>query len=227
MTSQMRSVVKVMTVVMVLAALGASCLFLMKGENEGVACGPWGAEYQPVQSPTTHMSKNERYDPAIHVANFELDFVLRIEKGDCENCSARSAFLYFDAYDRNGTKVSSMRLSNASSNGVSIESFSTEMGEFCNMMANDVEGDCLGVKPSIGFQVIGVGSDLSPKSIRTAADLLIFQNTYHELKRVAGTDQKEWEKYIRFYTDEKVFPDFSFRDFWVRKKCGSPVEEKE
>jgi len=177
-------------------------------------CPLFGSEYIP---------QDQKYDPENKILNRTLSFVLRIEKGDIGG-TVRSLFLNFEAYDQENKKISTMRFGNAWSNGVSREIFSNYWGMYCTF-GKDTESDCQDMKPNVGFDVIGINKDLSPADIRSTPDLLIFPGTYGALTYNSFQRPEDWDKYIKFFTTDRIYPDFRGYDFWVRKKCGSRVKE--
>lgn len=176
-------------------------------------CLMYGAEYIPQKS---------TYELNEAVLNKSLSFVLRIEKGDIGS-SIRSTFLNFDAYDKSGKKVSTMRFGDSWSNGVARQGFSTYFGMYCTF-GKDSESDCRDMKSSAAFYPIGVNADLSSANINSAPDLLIFPGTYWQLRYGSFQVPEHWDQYIRFYTEDRIYPDFRGYDFWVRKKCGDTAE---
>ena len=175
-----------------------------------------GAEYTP-QNPVIEKS----FDKNINVINRTLSFVLRLEFDHSKKCihSAGCNYLSFDAYDRTGQKVSTMRFGNEFSNGVSRESFSTYWGMYCTF-GKDNESDCKDMKPFANFYPIGVSDKLEQSSIHEVPEILIFPGTFWELNYNSYQQPENWDKYIKFYTKDRIYPDFRGYDFWVRKKCG-------
>lgn len=193
---------------LILGVLVAMLVFSNVSLAESKTCPLFGSEYVP-QKPDK---------------NAELSFVLRIEKGDmCCKGTLRNIFMNFDAYNKDREKVSTMRFGDAWSNGVSRQSFSTYYGMYC-AFGKDSESKCKDMEPSAGFSVIGVNKDLSMADISDAPDLLILPDTYVTLTGGSYQNPEDWDLYIKFYTDEKVYPDFRGHDFWVRKKCGEVGE---
>lgn len=193
--------------------------------QQDAECHLIGAEYVP----QNQMVKS--YDKEKHNVNRSLSFVMHFENGDMDG-SLRTLFLNVDAYNQDGVKVSRMRLGNAWSNGVSRESFSAAYGVYCDLVPED-PGDirpkrirdldrmeCPSLERGPGFYLIGVNEDLSKAALRDAPALLIMPETYHVLRDTSYQIEKDWDKYIRFYTDERIYPDFRGYDFWVRQKCG-------
>src|SRR5688500_7349099 len=100
-------------------------------------CSPFGAEYVPQNQIIA-----ESFGKGVNVVNRTLLFVLRIEKGDmCCHTTLRNIFLNFDAYNKAGERVSTMRFGDAWSNGVSQQSFSTYQGMYCTF-GKGGESDC-------------------------------------------------------------------------------------
>jgi hypothetical protein len=167
-------------------------------------CPIVGAEYIP------HPSEKIREN---------LNFVLRIEKAS-PGGAIRNLYLNFDAYNEAGEKVSTMRFSDALSNGDTRQSFSTYWGQFCDF---DEKKPCANFGPYAHFNPIGVNEDLSQSAIDNstrAPPLLIFPGSHWELKYNSFQSPEHWDKYIRFYTKDRIYPDFRGVDFWIRKKCG-------
>jgi magnesium chelatase family protein len=178
-------------------------------------CPLYGAEYVPQEQ---EKQREKTYDRNVNVINRTLSFILRVEKGDGGQAD-RSTFLYFDAYDLYGDKVSSMRLGDTHSNGSWTQHFSTDMGMYCTF-GKDTESDCQEMKPSAGFIPIGVNQDFSKASLSSVPYMLIFPQTSVELRYGSYQAPEHWDKYIKFYTKDRVYPDFRGYDFWIRKKCG-------
>lgn len=183
-------------------------------------CSLFGAEYVP-QDQEKRLEKS--YSVDVNAINRTLSFILRVEKGDGGQAQ-RSTFLYFDAYDFEGNKVSSMRFGDTHSNGSWTQHFSTGMGMYCTY-GKDTESDCKEMKSSAGFIPIGVNKDFSKASLNSTPYMLIFPETYVELQHSSYQVPEHWDKYIKFYTKDRVYPDFRGYDFWVRKKCGPAVKE--
>ncbi len=188
-------------------------------EKSETDCPLFGAKYVP-QNPVA----SDTYDDNRDHINRTLSFVLRIEKGDmCCRSTLRNIFLNFDAY-KDGQRVSTMRFGDAWSNGVSQQSFSTYFGMYCNF-GKDTESNCEEMKPSAGFVPIGVNENLMPAAIQQVPYLLIFPETYWELRYKSLQVPEHWDKYIKFYSGDRVYPDFRGYDFWVRQKCGDGGRE--
>lgn len=200
----------------------ALLLFAPLSAKASEACPLFGSEYVP-QAQEKQLQKT--YDKNINAINRTLSFILRVEKGDGGQAD-RSTFLYFDAYDLKGTKVSSMRFGDTHSNGSWTQSFSTYSGMYCNF-GKDTESDCPEMKQSAGFIPIGINQDFSKASLNTAPYMLIFPETYVQLRYSSYQAPEHWDKYIKFYTKDRIYPDFRGYDFWIRKKCGPVIEEKE
>ncbi|OIN86170.1 MAG: hypothetical protein AUJ12_06770 [Alphaproteobacteria bacterium CG1_02_46_17] len=186
----------------------------------GEICTLYGSEYVPQGQ---EKERQETYDKNVNDINRTLSFILRVEKGDGGHAH-RSTFLYFDAYDEGGNKVSSMRFGDTHSNGLWIQRFSTVFGVYCNF-DKDAKNDCPVIKPTAGFTPIGVNKDLSQASLETAPYMLIFPETYTTLRYGSYQSPDDWEKYIKFYTKERIYPDFRGYDFWIRKNCGPTMIE--
>lgn len=183
-------------------------------------CPLFGAEYVPQDQ---EKRLQNAYDKNVNAINRTLTFVLRIEKGDGGQAD-RSIFLYFDAYDLRGNKVSSMRLGDTHSNGSWTQGFSTYSGMYCKF-GKDTESHCQDMRPSAGFIPIGVNKDLSKASLSAVPYMLIFPETYVELRDNSYKAPEHWDKYIKFYTKDRIYPDFRGYDFWIRKKCG-PIKKE-
>lgn len=172
-----------------------------------------GAEYVP-----QNLDIQKSYDAATNLVNRTLSFVLRLEKGDMEG-PTRSIFLNFEAYNTKGEKVSSMRLGDTRSNGISRHIFSAYYGTFCSFAIAKGD-DCPELKHDAHLYPIGVNNDLSPSPLGRAPALLIFPDTYGELTQNSFQHPEDWDKYIHFDTPQRVYPDFRGYDFWVRRACG-------
>ena len=183
---------------------------------DDVSCSLFGAEYVP-----QNQKIEKSFDKNHSLTNKTLRFVLRPEKGDMTGPD-RSIFLYFDAYGPSGEKVSSMRLGNSSSNGIPITGFGSASGMFCTFGKNN-ETDCEELSRSFGFIPSYVNDDFSEGFLSSrvnAPKLIILQDTYHQLTYNSYNQEEDWDKYIKFYTEDRVYPDFRFYDFWIRTKCG-------
>lgn len=184
--------------------------------NDAASCLPFGAEYVPQDQIIS-----DTYDENRNDINETLSFVLRIEKGDmCCKSTLRNIFLNFDAYNKEGVRVSTMRLGDVWSNGVSRQGFSSHYGQYCDFGKDGGDNACEEKESAIGFDPIGITKDLRPASVKQAPYLLIFPGTYRELRYSSLQRPEEWDQYIKFYTEDRVYPDFRGYDFWVRKKCG-------
>ncbi len=168
------------------------------------------AEYIP-----QHQVIADSYDKNVNLINKTLSFILRVERGN-RGVASRGVFLNFDAYNKAGQRVSTMRFGDAWSNGMSRQSFSTYWGQYHE------PGD-MGwkeLKHPASFYPVGVNKDYSQASLEDAPYLLIFPGTLWELTYNSFNNPRDWDDYIRFYTKDKIYPDFREYDFWVRKKCG-------
>ena len=151
-----------------------------------------------------------------------LNFILHITQAR-PGGMIRNIYLNFDAYT-DGKKVSTMRFSDAWSNGDSRQSFSTYWGQYANL--DDEKGEWKEFKPYADFYPIGVNEDGSPATIGDAPQTLIFPGSHWELRYNSFQSPEDWDKYIRFYTSERIYPDFRGIDFWVRKKCGTAADRE-
>lgn len=181
-------------------------------------CDLSGSEYVP-----QNQILEESFDPNRNVINRTLSFVMRAEEGNGN--VERSVFLLFDAY-KGQKKVSTMRLGNAWSNGVSRQSVSTYYGMYCNFN-KDKGKNCEDMKPAAGFYPIGVREDLTGSAFNNAPELIIFPGSFWELRYKSYEHPEHWDKYIKFYTDDRIYPDWRGYDFWVRTKCGKSKKESE
>jgi hypothetical protein len=81
------------------------------------------------------------------------------------------------------------------------------------------------VKTSLSFPVV-----LLDEQFRTHGDFLaqdnftpyiiILPHSISDFKRNEKF-KNDWEKYTRFYTPDRIFPDFSMREIWVFNRCNS------
>lgn len=194
--------IKIATISLLWLFTMSSAIAAPQKQNE---CPLFGSEYVP------HPSYKPRDG---------LNFVLRISPA-YPGGAIRNIYLNFDAYKGN-QKVSTMRFSDAWSNGDSRQNFSTYWGQYADL--DDEKGEWKDFKPSAGFYPIGINEDGSPAGIDSVPQTLIFPESHWELRYRSFQSPEDWDNYIRFYTKERVYPDFRGLDFWVRKKCGSDTK---
>ncbi len=175
-------------------------------------CPFHGAEYVP-----QNQKIKDTYDPNLHLINRTLSFVLNVTKGD--GGAGRNTFLNFDAYNKAGKKVSRMRFGNVSSMGRGRTAYTAFYGMYCTF-GKDSETDCKNLADAPIFYPVQVNKDFSQRNDLTAPYLIVLQDTYGQLTYTSYNHPKDWDKYIKFYTPERVYPDFRDYDFWVRTKCG-------
>ena len=180
--------------------------------------GAWAQEGQCTFRDAQYVPQGQTiadsYDPAVNLVNKTLSFVMRIDMPDTD-CHApeRCRFIYIDAYDKAGQKVSTMRLGNNWSLGVSREYFSNYYGQF-----GDADEEWSEKMVHFSFNPISLNRNLRPAAIMSVPDLIILSNTFQELKG-AIQDTENWDRYIEFYTQDRTYPDFRGYDFWERKAC--------
>ncbi len=192
-----------LSVLLVFIFFFAGTLFPVEAkEKPDQGCPLFGAEYVPHSS---------------YVPYDDLDFVLRIVGPEPKGPSTiRTMFLLFEAYDKSGQKVSSMRFGDAWSNGDSRQSFSTFYGQYNNPYDQQAWQDFRGAS----FYPIGVNDDLSQANILVTPFMLIFPGTHWALRYNSKQHPENWDQYIKFFTESRIYPDFGGYDFWVRRKCG-------
>jgi hypothetical protein len=179
-------------------------------------CPMSGAEYVP-----QHQAIADGYDRDKNLINKTLFFVLRIERVN-RRVSSRGVFLNFDAYDKSGKRLSTMRFGDTWSNGLSRQSFSTYWGQYHEYK----DAGWKELKSAAAFYPIGVNKGYSQSTIEDAPYLLIFPGTLQELTYLSFNRPQNWDDYIRFYTKDRVYPDFRGYDFWVRRKCGDNEDKR-
>lgn len=173
-------------------------------------CAFHGAEYVPQGQAIA-----ESYDPVINLVNRTLSFVMRMEAPDPDcHASELCRFFYIDAYNKAGHKVSTMRLGENWSLGVSRQYFSNYYGQF-----GDPDTEWSEKIAQFSFNPIGVNKELRPASIQSVPQLIILENTFQKIK-TSIQDPEGWDRYIKFYTEDRVYPDFRGYDFWERRACG-------
>lgn len=164
---------------------------------------------------------NAVYEPASDQKpeNNDLKFKLRFEKGD-EGKASRSRFILVEAYNQENVKVSSIRFGNTWSNGASREGFSTAFGMYCNYGKDD-ETDCADMKGYAGFTLAYENKDGSDKPIEGAPDIIGTAKV--DLSRSKGHPEY-WDEYIKFFTVERVYPDFEGIWEWELSECTNRRE---
>ena len=148
----------------------------------------------------------------------KLDFKLTIvkpEEGEGGG-SRRRHFFTFTAFDKKTSqKVSMMRLGDASSNGTATVGLSAHMGQFSTLKSPKE------FKSTVNFEVVALDKNLYKiyYANKIAPYLYIFPNTGPEIYHDKNNSAEAVSNYIRFYTPEKIYPDFGGADVWIFDSC--------
>ncbi len=173
-------------------------------------CSLYDAKYKP--------------HPSYNRDKGKLDFVMTVKKPEAGEGggSIRSVFFYIDAFDaKTSEKVSSLRMGNSCSNGVVVCAINAEMGQFSPI--NELKE----VSSSIGFSVIALKKDFSEARYDgpEAPYAYVLPHTASAIHgTINGKSKEHIPNYVRYYSEERVFPDFSGYDVWVLSSC---VAEKQ
>lgn len=151
------------------------------------------------------------YKPHISYKN-PLHIMMTIEKPP----SSPPHLLYkFTAHDEEGTPLSTLQLGEMCSNGIAICRLSSFEGQI-----NDV--DHWVDFEAIRLDFLALNKDFSPyrgNYDTSAPYAYIFPNTitnfYYEEKPIP----KNAALYTKFFTEEKVYPDFGGLDVWIFSSC--------
>ncbi|MBL4576291.1 MAG: hypothetical protein JKY51_09390 [Opitutaceae bacterium] len=176
-------------------------------------CSIYDAIYKP--HPSYKSPNNIPHKKADNIA-FVME-VKRPKEGE-KGGAFRSIFFHITALDKTtGKKVSTMRLADTCSNGVVRCSLNTHAGQFkLNALMEDL-------KSGFSFEPIALKKDFSPTryNSKEAPYTFIFPNTasqfYYERNNV--NLENDMNEFVRFYTDEKIFPDFGGYDIWIMNSC--------
>lgn len=158
-----------------------------------------------------------------------LTFTLTAEKplNSEKGGSHRTIFFYIDAFDLNGKKISTLRMADTCSNGVVECTISTSEGQFSpNEKMKELEY-------GLGFEPVALRRDFSRMEYYgpEAPFAFILSDTLKDIYQLLNKTPlypptKENQVYtetvsqfVRFYTSDKVFPDFSGHDVWVLDSC--------
>jgi hypothetical protein len=182
----------------------------IKSPNAAIAnnlkCSPLHATYKPL------------FDRYLK----DLDFTLTIAEG----VGTPGPFFIFTAYDiKTKTKVSALRMGWVCSNGTGSCSINTEDGQYA------LEGRGDSFNPTMVLNVLAVNKDFTEAWPLGKDDgvppMLMFPKIDAEFMKVKSHSEY-WNKYIKFYTKDKILPDFSDIDAWILSECkdGSKFIQK-
>lgn len=194
----------------------------------------FGAEANPVSCPIS----SAEYKPhpsyfapgALPNRNVALDFIMTVHEplADEKGGSHRTKFFHIDAFDNStGEKVSTLRMADACSNGIVRCWISTSEGQF---HSND---ELKELKSGMSFEIIALDQEFFkiPYYGPEAPYVFILPNTANVIHAYYRKDEPAYqqtvEEFVRFHTDEKVFPNFWGYDVWIRDSCKSSLRRSE
>lgn len=196
--------------------------------HDASSCSIYDAIYKPHTSIFPKVPILEKPKP--------LSFTLSVRKplDNEKGGSHRTIFFYVDAFDlKTGVKVSTLRMSDTCSNGFVHCALSTYEGQ---LRPNEEMKE---LKYGMGFDPVALRKDYSrmeyygpdapyafilPDTLRTIygyQNKVSSETNGDESKAVAIS-----EDFVRYYTPEKVFPDFSGYDVWVLSSCDDKTLEE-
>jgi hypothetical protein len=210
------------TVATIFTAFFISVSFPFAGAQAN-GCSIYDAVYKPhpSQFPDVPILKKPK------ALDFEMTVhrPLQGEKGG----SHRAIFFYIDAFDHNTSKkVSTLRMADVCSTGMVVCEINTNEGQF---HPNDRMKE---LRDGLAFAPIALTRDFGRVEYysRTAPYVFILPDTLRQLYtflnkpnyRAAGK-LRDFDtiagEFVRFYTQDKIFPDFSGNDVWVFDRCNS------
>ena len=160
------------------------------------------------------------YEPPKAEENPPYSFKMHIERNPQGYVLYRRNFFYITKYGRDSKKLSDIRLADDCASwapnqcGVSIHS--GQYGKFSEMRE-------LGL--SFNSDIVYLNKDMLQQSEAlqedSVAPYLIFLPHYMNLGGKVEKYRDEWHKYVRFYTEEKSFPDFRGRQVWLFSYCDA------
>ncbi len=177
----------------------------VNADSSSPTCSLYDAKYKPHPSYGSDKGK--------------LGFVMTVQKPELGEGggSIRSVFFRIDAFDnKTGEKVSTLRMGDICSNGVVVCAINAEMGQF-NPISELKTFDS-----SIGFFIIALKSDFSEARYNSqdAPYVYVLPHTANAIhQEINGQSKESIPNYVRYYSDEKVFPNFSGYDVWVLSSC--------
>jgi hypothetical protein len=159
------------------------------------------------------------YKPHPEYEKRDLDFELTVHKPlPGEGNSMRMPFYYFDAFDEAGKKVSTLRMAQGCGLGVSKCSIGAAAGQF---RSND---DYIEFKTNLNFDPLSLDENfLDIRSKDEAPFALIFLETkrkFYWASEAPGAKLELFDHFVRYYTPEKILPNFGGYDVWLFNKCA-------
>ncbi len=200
----------------------------VSADDKASSCSIYDAVYKPHPShyPDVPVLENSK----------SLTFTLTAQKplnGE-KGGSHRTIFFYIDAFDLSGKKVSTLRMADTCSNGVVECAISTNEGQFqSSEKMKELEY-------GLGFKPIALRRDFSrmeyygpeaPYAFILSGTLKDIYLLLNKTPLYPPTEEnlvytEIVPQFVRFYTSDKVFPDFSGHDVWVLDSCDKRITEK-
>jgi hypothetical protein len=161
------------------------------------------------------------YKPHPDYQRRDLDFDLRVRRPlPGEGSSMRMVFYYFDAFDRAGDKVSTLRMAEGCGLGVPKCTISATRGQFRN------NSDYVEFRTNLTFDPLSL-SDAFMKIESFESEppyAFIFLETkqkFYWMSKAPGAKLDVFDDFVRYYTPQKVLPDFGGYDVWLFDRCVS------
>lgn len=187
---------------MVLVSLLSQPVWADDGKEREISCSIFDAEYVPS---TIHPEDKLR---------FEMHIVKNEEYAPLD----RGVFFQINAFEKaSEKKVSTLRLASRCSQHSSQCDADAEMGQYKNL--EDMEE----IKTSLVFSYLAIDRsfkvypDYLWNNKFTPQAIIFPHDKYHFTRNEAFKD--DWDKYTKFYTEEKIFPDFTGKEIWVFSSC--------
>lgn len=160
------------------------------------------------------------YKPHPEYEKRDLDFELTVHKPlPGEGNSMRMPFYYFDAFDHAGTKVSTLRMAAGCGQGVSMCGINAAAGQF---RSNEEYQE---FKTHLVFEPLAFGSDFLSRNPwgDPAPHAVVFHNTkkkFYAANEAPYAKPELFDHFVRYYTPDKVLPDFGGFDVWLFERCS-------
>jgi hypothetical protein len=165
-----------------------------------IQCSPFRAIYKPSSSYKTR----------------DLDFTLIISSHPEMSYASFGPYFTFTAYDKKtGKKVSSLRMARNCSNGTVVCGLDAEAGQF----AEEKNYQTFESSPSFREIALSKNFEIMDDVDKEAAYSLILPYTEYQFKKNIIPHPQNWDRYIKFYTPEKIIPNFTGFDVWILSNC--------
>jgi hypothetical protein len=126
---------------------------------------------------------------------------------------------------KTGKPISNMRLGRACTMGANICGLSAYWGQYSPI------DEIIDIAPFFKLNILAFSQDFTPQynylGRNGAAYAFVFPQTNLAFQYAYATSEHH-DHYIRFFSDEKAFPDFGGIDVWIFEKCknNSPQLER-